>query len=99
MPRIVLRVSLLAVAVCVICTGAMLSIARGEQDTAGRFEFGLFGDMPYSDQGIEKLPNLIADMNAANLAFVAFDGDFKSGSWECSDSWFEQMRDQFNTVR
>lgn len=52
----------------------------------GRFTFGLWGDMPYAKNGDDpKMPALIASMNAAHLAFTAFDGDTKDGSSICSD--------------
>ena len=48
--------------------------------------FGLFGDMPYSAWEREHLPELIADMDREDLAFVVHDGDIKNGSSVCSDA-------------
>jgi hypothetical protein len=47
--------------------------------------FGLFGDTPYSRWERENLPDLIAEMDRENLAFVVHDGDIKNGSSVCSD--------------
>lgn len=47
--------------------------------------FGLFGDTPYSHWERENLPDLIAEMDRENLAFVVHDGDIKNGHSVCSD--------------
>jgi hypothetical protein len=40
------------------------------------FAFGLWGDMPYGKAKDEaKIPALIADMNASDIAFSLYDGD------------------------
>lgn len=52
--------------------------------------FGLFGDTPYSHRERERLPELIAEMDGEDLAFVVHDGDIKSGGSQCSD---EALRD------
>src|SRR5438093_662224 len=67
-------------------------------------KFALIGDLPYTLTDDERWPNLMEDINAAEPAFVAFDGDFKSDprgsaptvSSECTDELFLQRRDQFN---
>ena len=48
--------------------------------------FGLFGDTPYNHWERENLPELIAEMDRDELAFMVHDGDIKSGSSPCSDS-------------
>jgi len=52
----------------------------------GRFQFGLWGDMPYAknNDGL-KIAALIKDMDAAGLAFTVYDGDTKDGASPCSD--------------
>jgi hypothetical protein len=50
------------------------------------FSFGLWGDMPYAKAKDEpKLPALVKDMNASDIAFSLFDGDIKDGSSKCTD--------------
>jgi hypothetical protein len=65
----------------------------------GRFEIGLIGDLPYNAEDERKFPNLIEDMNNANLAFVVHDGDFQAdfrgyrdGSIPCSDETFNKRK-------
>jgi len=47
--------------------------------------FGLFGDTPYNQWERDRLPDLMAEMDGEQLAFVVHDGDIKSGSGICSD--------------
>jgi len=69
-------------------------------DGATRFDFALIGDMPYDDQQITNFfPNLTADINAADLAFVVHDGDIKSGSTPCTDQLFAERLADFNRFR
>jgi len=51
------------------------------------YAIGLWGDLPYSAEQAAVIPNLIADMNAQDLAFTAHDGDLRQGSGapSCSD--------------
>src|SRR5690242_6774119 len=79
------------------------------QASASPFEFGLIGDLPYTFEDEAKLPSLIAEMNAANLAFVVHDGDFKtdsrapatapSRSGPCTDELFREILALFQTFR
>ncbi len=52
---------------------------------AERVSFGLFGDTPYNQWERDNLPELIAEMDRANLAFAIHDGDIKNGGSACSD--------------
>lgn len=52
---------------------------------AEEVSFGLFGDTPYNHWERENLPDLIAEMDRENLAFLVHDGDIKNGSSVCSD--------------
>jgi hypothetical protein len=58
--------------------------------------FGLFGDTPYSQWERENLPDLIAEMDRENLAFVVHDGDIKNGRSVCSD---EVLKDILGVFR
>jgi hypothetical protein len=62
-------------------------------------DIGLFGDMPYGDEGIAMFPALMADINGADLAFVVHVGDIKSGSTLCTDEWFAFIFDSFQAMR
>ena len=64
------------------------------------FEFALIGDMPYSEEAATNLfPNLIRDVNRADLAFVIHDGDIKSGDTPCDDETFRRRFDQLESFK
>ena len=64
------------------------------------FEFALIGDMPYTDEATTNaFPNLIDEINRAEMAFVIHDGDIKSGSAPCTDEVFQERYRQFQTFR
>ena len=67
--------------------------------TAQPLHFGLFGDTPYSAWERAQLPGLMADMAAADLAFVVHAGDFKSGADACSDALFQDRLVLFQASR
>jgi hypothetical protein len=67
---------------------------------AHSYAIGLWGDLPYSTtQATVGVPNLIADMNAQDLAFTAHDGDLKAGSTECTNAVYTQALSYFNSLR
>jgi hypothetical protein len=66
---------------------------------AARFEFGLIGDLPYTPEQEAKFPNLMQEINDANLAFVVHNGDFKSGATPCRDETFVQRKALFQTSK
>ena len=99
-PRAVMAGMLVALAAM---TGAVAASAPGRgrpgQDRDRRFVFGLWGDMPYARAGDgPKIPALIADMNAADLAFTAFDGDTKDGESPCSDDQYTAAIERFDQL-
>lgn len=64
------------------------------------FSFGLWGDMPYAKaQDEPKIPALIADMNASDIAFSIYDGDIKDGSSKCTDDTFDGAIKMFNGLK
>lgn len=72
---------------------------RGDGDDRQKFTFALWGDMPYAADQVPKIPLLIADINAARVAFTVFDGDIKSGSSLCTNDVYATAIDRFNTFR
>jgi hypothetical protein len=79
-----------------------------DNDGRERFAIGLWGDLPYSDQqALVGVPNLIADMNAQELAFTVHDGDLKAGNGTpgsvtptiCSDALYVQALGFFNSLK
>ncbi len=89
---------------------ALLPLAHADDDADGRgriYAIGLWGDLPYSDlQAQVGVPNMIADMNAQNLVFVAHDGDLKAGNGTagsvtpttCDDALYEQALGYFDAL-
>src|SRR5215470_10446830 len=88
-----------------IIAGAIAANAWAERDDddrdddGGSYAIGLWGDLPYSDlQAQVGVPNLIADMNDANIEFTVHDGDLKAGNGTagsvtpttCTDALYEQ---------
>ncbi|HVP63175.1 MAG TPA: hypothetical protein VMT11_21645 [Myxococcaceae bacterium] len=72
-----------------------------EHEEREPYAVGLWGDLPYSTlQADPGLPNLIADMNAQDLAFTAHDGDLKQGSGSlCDDALYTRALGWFNSLR
>lgn len=67
----------------------------GDAARAKPFDFALIGDAPYTpEQATDLLPNMMRDLDAAELEFVVHDGDIKSGDTPCTDANFEErLRD------
>jgi hypothetical protein len=77
---------------CATQTGRLRTVQNG------RFDFGLIGDVPYSEQdATNAFPNMIADLNRARLEFVVHDGDIKSGASACTDEILLERHTQFQT--
>jgi hypothetical protein len=76
---------------------AIVPATTAQDGTGAPFDFGLFGDMPYDEAGYTKVPNLVANMNDQNLAFVIHDGDIKSGSVLCDDETFQWNLELFGS--
>jgi hypothetical protein len=56
--------------------------------------------MPYGDFAKARYPNLLAEMNAHDLAFSAFDGDLKAGGdGQCTDDLYTRSLSNFNLLR
>jgi hypothetical protein len=60
---------------------------------------GLFGDTSYSQRERDLLPELMAEMDSEDLAFVIHDGDIKSGGSACSDAAFLDILGVFKASR
>jgi len=79
-----------------------------DEDQKHAYAIGLWGDLPYSDiQATIGVPNLIADMNARELAFTVHDGDLKAGNGTvnsatpttCSEALYAQALGYFNSLK
>src|SRR5262245_4681653 len=84
-----------------VTAGCAVGSNRGDGNDQGddTYAIGLWGDLPYNDaQATIGMPNLIADMNAQDLAFTAHDGDLKAGSTPCNDAVYAQALGFFNSL-
>lgn len=72
---------------------------RREHRAPKRYSIGLWGDLPYSQlQKTSGVPNIVADMNRHNLAFVADDGDLKSRASPCTDDVYLAFKATLNSL-
>ena len=80
---------------------ALLALLAGfaQLASAQPISFGLIGDMPYSHWERQQLPDLIADMDREDLAFIVHDGDIKSGGSVCSDAVLRDILKVFQASR
>src|SRR5262245_20864385 len=102
---VLLGLSVLAVAAA---TAGLAAGAGGNgNDKTFEYSIGLWGDLPYSSvQETDGLPNLIDDMNKAQLAFSVHNGDLKAGngpsgnppSVTCSDALYTKALNWFNSL-
>ena len=63
---------------------------------AGRFNFGIIGDLRYSEAEVPLFNNLTLDMNRADLDFVVHAGDFQSGGMPCTREDYVEAREELN---
>jgi len=66
---------------------------------AADFTFGAFGDTPYTWLEEALFPDLVAELNKEDLAFVVHVGDFKAGGAPCTDELFLQRKEWFGSIR
>ena len=109
--RVFRKVCLLAMAapfLASVSTGVATANENEREQGNDSYAIGLWGDLPYSDvQALTGVPNLIADMNAQNLAFTVHDGDLKAGNaiansvtpTTCSDALYTQGLGFFNSLQ
>src|SRR4029079_14490578 len=87
-----------AVSAWMLLAGVMAAPAHDRDDDEDRtFTFALWGDTPYSDLEKTKMSALVADINAARVAFSVYDGDIKSGSSKCNDDQYTAAAARFDT--
>ena len=101
-----MRTRLLLLALAVLAGAAVVvGVATvGDDDRSDRtapttvpgppFSVGLWGDAPYTAEQVPRAMAMIADMNAAGLAFSVFDGDIKGGA-QCDDRYYTEALARF----
>jgi len=79
--RRLLQLLLATVVIGAAVAGIAVAGAVHGNDTKFEYAIGVWGDMPYSDvQAQTGVPNLIDDMNSAQIEFSVHDGDLKAGN-------------------
>jgi hypothetical protein len=79
--RRLLQLLLATVVIGAAAAGIAVAGAVHGNDTKFEYAIGVWGDMPYSDvQAQTGVPNLIDDMNSAQIEFSVHDGDLKAGN-------------------
>lgn len=59
--------------------------------------FAVIGDIPYGDAQLAQFPAVVDQINHDKaVTWVAHLGDIKSGSTVCSDTYFDQIKDEFD---
>ena len=92
------KTSLSALCVALFLSGCGGAQPGGESQT-GRFEFGFMGDQQYNPESQAKFPNILSELNQADLAFVVNIGDFISGKSPCSDDTFASRKNDFQASK
>jgi hypothetical protein len=85
--------------ICRFFVALFLLFAASGGAAAASFTFGAFGDTPYTRFEELHFPALVAEMNKEELAFVVHVGDFKSVATPCSDAFYLQRKQWFDTIR
>jgi hypothetical protein len=93
-----------AVSAWIVLAGVLAAPAHDRDDDEDRtFTFALWGDTPYDKPGSDvekvKIAALVADINAARVAFTVYDGDIKSGSTQCTNDQYTAAAARFDTFR
>jgi hypothetical protein len=100
--RKILAIGLSVLAVAVVTGGIAVASKDAGNDNNFKYAIGLWGDLPYSSvQADPGVPNLIADMNNADIEFTVYDGDLKQGNGPpvCSDALYAQALGWFNSLK
>lgn len=85
---------LTVVIACVMLLGCATN--AGRLPGSGLYTFGLFGDLAYRPEQEPLLDNVLADLNATALEFVAHVGDLGAPSYgSCSNEMWARRRAQF----
>ncbi|NJC72059.1 hypothetical protein HC031_20405 [Planosporangium thailandense] len=74
---------------------AITTSASASADTG--YTFAVIGDIPYGATAIANFPKAVAQINAdPAVQWVTHLGDIKDGSSVCSDTYFQQIRSDFD---
>jgi len=97
-------------AIAIVAALSALSGCATVAPSAGRFDFALIGDMPYTHVQQKEYQRVLGALNATDLAFVAHIGDFQfdarpynrdpsSAVMPCSDESYQQIYESFQGLK
>ncbi len=96
------RNRLLLVLIVVAVTASVSAAAGAKPSGAGKggpFDVALIGDIPYNAVQEEQTARLFDELDREKLAFVAHDGDVKSGSSACTDDVYQKELRRFEASK
>lgn len=83
-----------------VALSATVAVAQPEKSPgAPKYEIALIGDLPYNALQEEQTANLFDELDGEKLAFIAHDGDIKSGSSACTDDVYQRELRRFESSR
>lgn len=89
-------------ALCAIALSAAALATNGNPinpNSKAPYTVAVIGDMPYGSAKIAAFPQFIDFINADDkVDLVAHLGDIKSGSSQCTDTYFQAVKDQFSRL-
>ena len=89
-----------ATAVSLIATPGALANHGHHRGSAIPVTYAVIGDTPYGQPQIDNFPNDVAEINQdPKVRLVMHLGDIKNGSSECSTSYFDQIRGDFDAFK
>lgn len=97
------RLALVMILAVVLATSAGAAFAESGGKSFGKggpkFDVALIGDIPYTAVQEQQTANLFDELDSEKLAFIAHDGDIKSGSSACTDDVYEREFERFEASR
>lgn len=89
--------------IALVITALSLTVAAGSAAEANprlhdrASSFAVIGDIPYGQEELARFPSVVEQINRDKAVdWVAHLGDIKSGSTVCSDTYFDQIRADFD---
>jgi hypothetical protein len=82
-----------------VALSATVVLAKPKDRASGptRYEIGLIGDIPYNAVQEQQTARLFEELDGEKLAFIAHDGDIKSGSSACTDDVYQRELRRFES--
>lgn len=96
------RSRLLFALAVVVLTATVSAAAIAKPSGTGKggpFDVALIGDIPYTAVQEEQTARLFGELDSEKLAFIAHDGDIKSGSSACTDDVYQRELRRFEASK